>query len=116
MNPCSFARVPLCGLVSQYNATEPYAMKSWASLVVNRAKLQGFIVTDHMDRWPEALTQLGGWVAEGKIRYKETIAEGIRSAPRAFIGMLQGENFGKQLVKLWSGARTSLTVLVPGHR
>jgi NADPH-dependent curcumin reductase CurA len=98
LNP--FARVALCGLISQYNATEPYGVKSFASLLVNRVKLQGFIVSDHLDRWPVAVRELTSWVVEGRIRYKETIAEGLRDAPRAFIGMLKGENVGKQLVKL----------------
>ncbi len=99
LNP--FARVPLCGLVSQYNETAPYGVTSFQSLLVNRVKLQGFIVSDDMSRWPEALGKLGGWVAEGKIRLgRETIAQGIGSAPRAFIGMLRGENVGKQLVKV----------------
>jgi len=98
LNP--FARVPLCGLVSQYNEVEPYGVKSFALFLSNSVRLQGFIVTDHSDRWPEATKALGAWVAEGKIRYKETIAEGIRSAPLAFIGMLKGDNLGKQLVKL----------------
>jgi len=98
LNP--FARIPLCGLVSQYNATEPYRVKGLGSLLINRVKLQGFIVVDETSKWPAALRDLAGWVAEGKIRCRETIAEGIRSAPRAFIGMLKGENVGKQLVKL----------------
>ncbi len=98
----AFARIPLCGLVSQYNATEPYAVKNFGALLVNRAKLQGFIVSEHMDRWPAALAELAACVTEGKIRYKETIADGIEQAPRAFIGMLKGENVGKQLVKLVS--------------
>lgn len=67
---------------------------------MNRVKLEGFIVSDRIARWPEALGALRTWVAEGKLRYRETIAEGIRSAPRAFIGMLRGENLGKQLVKV----------------
>jgi len=96
----SFARIPLCGLVSQYNATEPYAMKNAGALLVNRVKLQGFIVTDHLPRWPAALADLALWLSEGKIKYRETVAEGLRSAPSAFIGMLAGKNFGKQLVKL----------------
>jgi NADPH-dependent curcumin reductase CurA len=96
----AFARVPLCGFVSQYNETEPYALKSFASLLVNRVKLQGFIVSDHVDRWREAAQHLAGWVADGKIRYRETVADGIRGAPRAFIGMLRGENVGKQLVRV----------------
>jgi NADPH-dependent curcumin reductase len=96
----TFARIPLCGLVSQYNATEPHGVTNFAWLLVNRVKLQGFIVADHMNRFPEAIGKLSGWVVEGKIKMKETIAEGIESAPRAFIGMLRGENLGKQLVRL----------------
>jgi NADPH-dependent curcumin reductase len=96
----AFARIPLCGLISQYNLTEPYGVKNLSSLLVNRVALRGFIVSDHMERWPEALSHLEEWVRDGKIRYRETIAEGLRSAPAAFIGMLSGKNLGKQLVKL----------------
>lgn len=96
----TFARVPLCGLVSQYSATEPYPVKSFTSLLTNRVKVQGFIVSDHLARWPQALADLATWVAEGKIRYHESVAEGLTNAPRAFLGMLRGENLGKQLVKL----------------
>jgi len=98
LNP--FARIPLCGLISQYSATEPYALKNAGALLVNRVKLQGFIVSDHLPRWKAALADLAQWLSEGKIKYRETIAEGLRSAPSAFIGMLEGRNFGKQLVKL----------------
>jgi len=96
----AFARIPLCGLISGYNATEQYGLKNIRSLLVNRAAIQGFIVSDHLDRWPEALKDLAGWVAEGRVRYRESVAHGIESAPKAFIGMLRGENFGKQLVKI----------------
>ncbi|HLK36894.1 MAG TPA: NADP-dependent oxidoreductase [Polyangiaceae bacterium] len=98
LNP--FARVPLCGLVSQYNETVPYAVASFGLLLVNRVKLQGFIVSDDMSKWPGALAKLSGWVAEGRIKGRETIAKGIRSAPAAFVGMLRGGNIGKQLVKV----------------
>jgi NADPH-dependent curcumin reductase CurA len=98
LNP--FARIPLCGLVSQYNATEPYALRSFYSLLANRVKLQGFIITDHLDRWPEAKRELTEWIASGRVRYRESIVDGIRNAPRALIGMLRGENLGKQLVRL----------------
>ena len=96
----TFGRVPLCGLVSQYNATEPYPLPHLAALLWKRIKLQGFIVSDRMDRWPQALADLSAWVAEGKIRYHETIAHGIEGAPEAFFGMLRGKNLGKQIVKL----------------
>lgn len=95
-----FARIPLCGMVSQYNATDPYGVRSLMVAVGMRIKLQGFIVSDHMSRWPEALQRLGQWVREGKIKYRETVTEGLENAPRAFIGMLKGENFGKQVVKI----------------
>jgi NADPH-dependent curcumin reductase CurA len=98
LNP--FARIPLCGLVSQYNATEAYGVRNFASLLTNRVTLAGFIVTEHMDRWPTALAELAKHVASGTIKYRESIAAGLESAPQAFIGMLEGKNFGKQLVKL----------------
>jgi NADPH-dependent curcumin reductase CurA len=98
MNPAS--RITICGLISQYNATEPYGVKNLRSVLVNRIRMQGFIVSDRMELWPRALEELGRWVAEGKIRYRETVAHGLENAPRAFIGMLRGENLGKQLVKL----------------
>ncbi len=96
----TFARVPLCGLVSQYNATDAYPFTSLPMLLWKRVKLEGFIVSDRMERWPKALAELENWVAEGKIRYRETVAEGIPNAPRAFLGMMRGENLGKQIVKL----------------
>ena len=96
----AFARVALCGMISDYNATEPYGARMVRSLLVNRVKLQGFIVSDRMDLYGRALQQLGRWVAQGKLRYHETVAEGLENAPRAFIGMLRGENLGKQLVKV----------------
>jgi NADPH-dependent curcumin reductase CurA len=95
-----FARIALCGMVSQYNATERYGVKNLMMAVAMRIRLQGFIVSDHMERWPEALRQLAQWVRDGKLIYRETVTEGLDNAPRAFIGMLRGENFGKQLVKI----------------
>jgi NADPH-dependent curcumin reductase len=96
----AFARIPLCGLISQYNATDPYGVKNIASLLVNRVTLRGFIVSDHLDRWPVALAELAQGVTAGKIKYRETVTQGIENAPKAFIGLLKGENFGKQIVKL----------------
>jgi NADPH-dependent curcumin reductase CurA len=98
MNP--FGRITLCGLVSQYNSAEPYGIRNVRSLLVNRIRLQGFIVSDRMDLWSRALADLGAHIASGRIKYRESIAYGIENAPRAFIGMLRGENLGKQLVKL----------------
>ncbi|HTT38096.1 MAG TPA: NADP-dependent oxidoreductase [Burkholderiales bacterium] len=98
LNP--FSRIALCGLIAEYNLPEPLGAKMIRSLLVNRAKLQGFIVSDRQDLYMRAVTQLARWVAQGKIKYHETVAEGLRSAPAAFIGMLKGKNLGKQLVKL----------------
>jgi NADPH-dependent curcumin reductase len=98
MNP--FSRIAVCGLISQYNVTQPYCVKNFASILTNRIKVQGFIVSDRMELWAKALPELMGWVASGKIKYRETVAQGLENAPKAFIGLLKGENFGKQLVKL----------------
>jgi NADPH-dependent curcumin reductase CurA len=98
LNP--FARIPLCGLVSQYNETAPRGLGNLAALLTNRVKLQGFIVSDHMDRWPVAQAELGQLVAEGKLKHTETVVEGLAQAPRAFIGLLKGENLGKMLIKV----------------
>jgi len=95
----AFSRIALCGLISQYNS-EPHAMKNVGSVLVNRIKLQGFIVSEHMERWPVALQELGQGVATGRIKYRETVAQGLENAPKAFIGLLKGANLGKQLVKL----------------
>ena len=96
----AFSRIAVCGLISQYNATEAYGVKTFQSILTNRIKVQGFIVSDRMELWARALPELIGWVAAGKIKYRETVAQGLESAPRAFIGLLKGENFGKQLVRL----------------
>ncbi len=98
MNP--FSRIAVCGLISQYNVTEPYGVKTFASILTNRIKVQGFIVSDRMELWAKALPELAGWVAAGKIKYRETVTDGLDNAPKAFIGLLKGENFGKQLVKI----------------
>jgi NADPH-dependent curcumin reductase CurA len=96
----AFGRIALCGLISQYNAIDPYGMKNIGSLLINRIKLQGFIVSDHLSRWPEALKDIAQWIRQGRIKYRESVVEGIENAPAAFIGLLSGKNFGKQLVKL----------------
>jgi NADPH-dependent curcumin reductase CurA len=94
-----FARIALCGMIAGYDG-QPIAMAAPQLLLTNRIKLQGFIVSEHMELWPQALTELGTLVATGKLKYRETVAEGIESAPEAFLGLLKGRNFGKQLVKL----------------
>ncbi|HET7203580.1 MAG TPA: NADP-dependent oxidoreductase [Steroidobacteraceae bacterium] len=95
----AFGRVALCGLIAGYEGGD-IAMHNVRALLVNRLKLQGFIVSEHPEAWPAALAELGQAVATGRIKYRESIAQGLAAAPEAFIGMLHGKNFGKQLVKL----------------
>ena len=96
----AFSRIALCGMISEYNDADPKGIRLLRSLLVNRTMLRGFIVTDHLDKWPAAFAEIGAMLKQGKMKYHETMSEGIESAPKAFIGMLKGENFGKQLVKL----------------
>ena len=96
----AFSRIAVCGLISQYNATEPYGVKAIQSILTNRIKVQGFIVSDRMELWAKALPELAGWVAAGRIKYRETVTDGLENAPKAFVGLLKGENFGKQLVRI----------------
>jgi NADPH-dependent curcumin reductase CurA len=96
----AFSRIAVCGLISQYNATEPYGVKTFQAILTNRIKVQGFIVSDRLNLWPQAKEDLAGWVASGKLKYRETVEQGLENAPKAFIGLLKGQNFGKQLVKL----------------
>ena len=95
----AFARIALCGMIAGYDGT-PVPMSYPQLLLTNRVKLEGFIVSEHMEIWPEALGELGGLVGSGKFRPRESVAQGIESAPEAFLGLLKGRNFGKQLVKL----------------
>ena len=95
----AFARIALCGMIAGYDG-QPLPLQNPALLLVNRIKLEGFIVSEHMEVWPEALAELGELVGSGKLRPRESIAQGIESAPEAFLGLLKGKNFGKQLVKL----------------
>ena len=97
MNP--FGRIALCGLISGYDG-EPMPIHNMRVLLSMRLTLQGFIVSEHMELWPQGLTETGTLVATGKIKYRETIANGLTEAPSAFLGLLRGKNFGKQLVKL----------------
>ena len=96
----AFGRIAVCGMISGYNGA-PVSLANVRSILTNRLKVQGFIVSDHLDEWPEALKELGAMVASGQLKYRETIAHGLENAPQAFMGLLKGENFGKQLVKLF---------------
>ena len=95
----AFGRIAFCGMISGYNG-EPIPMANPSLILVSRLKLQGFIVSEHMQLWPEALKELGTRVAAGELRYRESVAQGLAAAPEAFLGLLKGRNFGKQLVKL----------------
>jgi NADPH-dependent curcumin reductase CurA len=94
------SRVVICGLIAEYSAKEPYGYRGLRSVLVNRIRMQGMIVFDWKDRYGEALPTLTSYVAEGKLKYRESIVEGLDNAPRALIALLKGENFGKQLVRL----------------
>jgi hypothetical protein len=100
----TFARVPVCGLIAQYNDTEASVPK-WASsmlrnVLTKRLNIRGFIVSDFAARHADFLRDMSGWVREGKIKYKEFVTEGLDNAPGAFMGLLKGANFGKQLVRV----------------
>ncbi len=95
----AFGRIALCGMIAGYDGA-PLPLTYPALILVNRLKIEGFIVSEHMEVWPEALAELCQLVGSGKLRPRESVAQGIASAPEAFIGLLKGRNFGKQLVKL----------------
>ncbi len=97
MNP--FGRIALCGLISGYNG-EPMALQNVRNFLTMRLTLRGFIVSEQPEAWPQGLKELGTLVATGKLKFRESIAPGLAAAPEAFIGLLAGRNFGKQLVKL----------------
>jgi NADPH-dependent curcumin reductase CurA len=94
-------RVAMCGAISQYNSTEPAAgPRNLSHVVGKRLTLRGLIVSDHGHLMADFLREVGTWLSEGRIKYRETVVEGIENAPGAFIGLLRGENLGKMLVKL----------------
>ncbi|QYF96184.1 NADP-dependent oxidoreductase [Massilia sp. PAMC28688] len=95
----AFGRIALCGLIAGYNGDD-MAVRNLRYMLTSRLSMRGFIVTEHMDLWPQGLRELGELVATGKLKYRETVAQGLAAAPDAFIGLLSGRNFGKQLVRL----------------
>lgn len=97
MNP--FGRIALCGMIAGYDG-EPLPINNVRVFLTMRLTMRGFIVSEHMDMWPQGLKELGALVATGKLKFRESVAQGLESAPEAFIGLLKGKNFGKQLVKL----------------
>ena len=97
MNP--FGRIALCGLIAGYDG-EPMALNNLRNVLTMRLSMRGFIVSEHPEFWPQGLQELGELVASGKLKFRESVADGLAAAPEAFIGLLKGRNFGKQLVKL----------------
>ena len=94
------ARIPLCGLIADYNATEAPAGPHLRPLLVNRATIKGFIVSDHYDRFPEFLKECTPLVRAGRLRYREDIVDGLERAPEALVGLFEGRNFGKLIVRV----------------
>jgi NADPH-dependent curcumin reductase len=100
-----FARIPVCGLIAQYNATElppgpnrlPLLMRN---VLTKRLTIRGFIVTDFAARFPDFIRDMPQWMKEGRIKYREDVAEGLENAPQTFMGLLKGKNFGKQLIRV----------------
>jgi NADPH-dependent curcumin reductase CurA len=95
----AFGRIALCGLIAGYSGAE-MPVKNLRSMLINRLSMRGFIVTEHLDLWPQGLAEMGALLADGRITYRESVAPNLAAAPDAFIGLLAGRNFGKQLVKL----------------
>lgn len=103
LNP--FARVPVCGLISMYNATSPspgpiLLPQLMRAILTKRLTVRGFIVSDFIRRYGDFMHDVSAWVAEGRIKYREDVVDGLKNAPRALIGLLRGENFGKLLVRV----------------
>lgn len=95
----AFGRIAMCGMIAGYNG-EPTPMQNPALILINRLKVEGFIVSEHPEVWPDATKELGTMTATGQLKFRESVAQGMASAPEAFLGLLKGKNFGKQLVKL----------------
>jgi NADPH-dependent curcumin reductase CurA len=101
----NFARIPVCGLIAHYNQTElppgPDRMSQLQGMILQRSlKMQGFIVSNYQDRIPAFVADMSGWLAEGKVKYREDLVEGLDKAPEAFLGMFSGQNFGKLVVRV----------------
>jgi NADPH-dependent curcumin reductase CurA len=100
-----FARVPVCGLIAHYNQTAlppgPDRMSMLQALILTKSiKMQGFIVSDHLDRAPDFIGDMSNWLSAGQIRYREDVISGLENAPEAFLGLFSGRNFGKLVVQV----------------
>jgi len=97
----TYGRIVACGSISRYNDAQPApGPRNMFMVVTKRLRMQGYIISDHYDRFPEFFARAQGWVRDGRLRYRETVIEGIENAPRAFLGLLRGENVGKMLVQV----------------
>jgi NADPH-dependent curcumin reductase len=94
-----FSRVAICGLIASYEAA-PTALPDMRIFLVKRFKMEGFIVSDHLDLWPQAIGELAGLIAAKKLTWRETIRDGLENAPQALVDLLHGQNFGKMLVRV----------------
>ena len=108
-----YARVPLCGLISQYGSNEPVTFHNFGFILTKLVRILSFRVGDYLPRWDEAMTELSQWFAEGRLKHAQTIAQGIQNAPAALVNMLSGKNIGKQLVQVAPAARTSTSASRP---
>jgi hypothetical protein len=94
-------RIVACGAISRYNDERPEpGPRNLYLIVTKRLRMEGYIISDHYDRYPAFLAEMGPWVQDGSVQYRETVVDGIAAAPRAFIGLLEGENVGKMLVRV----------------
>jgi hypothetical protein len=97
----TYGRIVACGSISRYNDAEPTpGPRNMFMVVTKRLRMQGYIITDHSDRFRDFAREAAEWVRDGRLRYRETVVEGIENAPKAFLGLLRGENIGKMLVKV----------------
>jgi NADPH-dependent curcumin reductase CurA len=101
----NFARIPVCGLIAHYNATEAPAgpdrlPQVMHQILVKRLTFRGYIVSDFAAQYPQFLEEVGAWLRDGRIKYKEDVTDGLENAPRELIGLLRGKNFGKKIIKL----------------
>lgn len=97
-----FARFPLCGMIGQYNG-EPVGPRNIFQVIQKRILMQGFIVTDHLDHWADFQREVGQWISEGKIKWTETVVDGLENTPQAFVDLFSGKNTGKMIVRLDDG-------------
>jgi len=95
----NFARVAICGLISSYEGA-PTVLPDMRIFLVKRIRIEGFIVSDHLDLWPQAISELVGHAASGRLKWRETIRDGLENAPQALVDLLHGENFGKMLIRV----------------